>query len=144
MANLLKIAAVLGVAALTACGAPSNPSSARAAGVTCGMRAAQTMSAGTADVKARRYGAAARSAENAAHMWLACGDRWRGANALIAAGELAHQSGHSAHGRALVHEGLGIMHGLRQTISINEVQSSLLAQKLNSASHDMQGHWSYW
>ncbi|MFN2448534.1 MAG: hypothetical protein ABR508_01900 [Candidatus Baltobacteraceae bacterium] len=144
MASLLRFAAAFAVAALASCTTPAHHAAAQAADARCGARAAQLMNSSTGSVSARRYEAASRKAEGAARIWLGCGDRWRGANAMIVAAELAHQHGDAAHARSLVHQGFAIMHGLRKTVSVNAMQSSLLADKLHSAARDMRGEWSYW
>ncbi len=102
------------------------------------------MAANDAAVREHRYAQASATAERAARISLACGDRWRAANALIVAAELAHQSGNAARARGLVHEGFGIMRALRRTIDANDVDSTLLAEKLDGARRDMQGRWVYW
>lgn len=112
--------------------------------VACADRAAEIVAANVTAISQRRYGAASRAAEHAASISLACGDRWRAANALIVAAELAHQADDAARAKTLLARGYGIMHALRPPRHATALTSTLMAQRLDTARRDMHGQWAYW
>jgi len=141
MANPFRLLAALGVAAIAACSAaPGKPARTVSVRAACEDRAASLITANAGAVAAHEYALASGNAERAARISLSCGDRWRAANELIVAAELAHQQGNAARARALVHEGFGIM----KRVGSREVTSSLLAQQMNSAQRDLSGTWTLW
>lgn len=141
MANPFRLLAALGVAAIAACSAtPGKPAQRVSVHVSCEDRAASLINANERAVANRNYALASGNAERAARISLSCGDRWRAANELIVAAELAHQQGDVARARGLVREGFGIMKRVRS----KEVTSSLLAQQMNSAQRDLSGSWTLW
>lgn len=136
---------------LTACTANVNRPPDRAA-LSCADRAMQIISQNANLITERRYAAASRAAERAARVSLSCTDgtqerfvnRWRGANALVVAAELAHEANNDTRAHRLLHEGYAIMHGLRPPNHVSEITSTLIAQKLDSARQDLAGQWAYW
>lgn len=149
-----QTAVVLSATLLAACAHTSRPVVVLRATPPCGDRATQIISANVSSITSHRYAQASRAAEQAARVSLSCadaersseafGDRWRGANALVVAAELAHEANDTVRARRLLHEGYTIMHGLRPPHRVNEVTSSLIAEKLGTARQDLAGQWAYW
>ena len=126
-----------------------------AAGIPCGERATQIIAKNVTSILQHRYSDASAVAERAARASLACAsmesspvqsfsDKWRGANELVVAAELAHQAADEKRAQNLLHEGYGIMHTLRPPRETNAMTSSLIADKLDAARRDMNGQWAYW
>jgi hypothetical protein len=150
-----RVAALFGICLLAACAAPARGGSTSADHFSCSDRATQIISANAASVAAHQYDAASRNAEHAARVSLECArisadpverfsDRWRGANALVVSAELAHEANQYPRAHALLREGYAIMHNLQPPNHVSEITSTLIAQKLDGARHDMAGHWIYW
>ncbi len=141
------------VLALAAC-AHAQRSVVTPAMVSCDERATQIVAANVNSITSHRYAQASRAAEAAARVSLECAGasgaaqkfehRWRGANALVVAAELAHEAGDIPRAHRLLHEGLLIMHGLRSPRHVSEVTSTLIAQRLAGAQSDLAGQWAYW
>lgn len=115
--------------------------------LTCDDRATRIISWNAGLITAHRYAAASAAAERAARASLGCpdfADRWRGANALIVAAELAHQAKQPARAAQLLGEGYAIMNALHLPKHSSELTSTLIAQKLDTARQDMAGRWAYW
>lgn len=121
----------------------------------CGDRATQIIARNVTSILHRQYRNASVVAERAARASLACAssessraqafsDKWRGANELVVAAELAHQASDDRRAADLLHEGYAVMHALRPPHDTNAMTSSLIADKLDAARRDMSGHWAYW
>lgn len=146
MAASLRVAAALTVAVLAGCAASSfstQPAQNAGANV-CGGRVISVMAFNERAIRRREYAAASRTAESAARLSLQCGDRWRAANALKVAAELAHQQGNTVRAHALLHESFTMMRGLHATQQWSDVTKALLAERLSSAQKEMNGQWVYW
>lgn len=140
-------------AVFAACAAPVHVSQVREADP-CNAAATRIIAQNADLIVAHRYAQASGIAERAARISLGCSrharadavfaDRWRGANALVVAAELAHEAHQPARARELLHEGYAIMHSLRPPRRVNELTSTLLAQKLGTARQDLAGQWAYW
>lgn len=146
MASSLKVGAVFGLVLFSACSAPPAP---RPVTVAVQMHhscasATSLIASNESLIAAHRYAQASRNAESAARSELACRDRWRAANELIVAAELAHQQGDLPRARSLVHEGFALMRAMRPDKDANPVSSALLAQQLSSAQRDLRGEWTFW
>lgn len=153
MVFLFRIALLTGIFAIAGCSQPTvrHLSDAR---VPCGERATQIIAQNVNTISHHRYAAASDAAERAARASLACAsnapaaeafsDKWRGANELVVAAELAHQASNDARAHRLLHEGYAIMHGLRPPRDTSAMTSSLIADKLDGARRDLAGQWAYW
>ena len=105
-------------------------------------------------ISSRRYAQASLAAEKAARISLTCAatetasaqfnDRWRGANALVVAAELAHQAAQPQRAKRLLAQGYAIMHMLRPPAHVSSLTSTLIAQTRDGAERDLRGEWSYW
>lgn len=149
------MAVVLGFAFLAGCASPPQRAAAPSRPASCKDLATQII-AGNADaVAAHRYAQASKTAERAARVSLACstggktpaqtfGDRWRGANALVVAAELAHEANELPRAHALLREGFAIMHELRPPHHVSQITSTLISETLDGARHDLAGQWAYW
>jgi hypothetical protein len=126
-----------------------------AAGLPCGARATQIIAQNVTSITQHRYRDASSAAERAARVSLACAasessspqafsDKWRGANELVVAAELAHQAADEARAHRLLHEGYSIMHVLRPPRNASALTSSLIADKLDAARRDLHGQWALW
>jgi hypothetical protein len=154
MGNFIKMAAVFGILGLCACAQrPAQVSSNH--NFDCAARATQLIAANVATIASHRYAQASQAAESAARIALGCaaaensataqfGDRWRAANALVVAAELAHQANDVRHAHRLLHEGYAVMHALRPPDHLSPLTSTLIAQKLDTARRDMHGEWAAW
>lgn len=142
-------------AALTACAAPEARHYAASHETACGQRAVQLIAQNVDTISARRYSAASSAAEQAARVSLACAqtertqqerfsDRWRGANALVVAAELAHQAAQPQRAKRLLAEGYRIMHQLQTPSHVSTLTSTLISQTRDGAERDLRGQWSYW
>lgn len=150
----LRIAAALAVAALTGCAAAATPKHIASIDTPCSMRAVQIVARNVAAITSRRYAQASLAAEQAARISLRCAasedssarfsDRWRGANALVVAAELAHQASEPQRARRLLAQGYAIMHMLRPPAHVNALTSTLISQTRDGAERDLRGEWSYW
>lgn len=90
------------------------------------------------------YRSASHVAERAARISLGCGDRWRAANALVVAAELAHQAKDQRRAQNLLARGYALMQALHPPRHATALTSTLMAQRLDTARRDMQGQWAYW
>ena len=151
----IRIIAVVAVALLTACAAAPAPKRTANVNTPCGERAVQIIARNVDAISAHRYAAASLSAEKAARISLACAaqeaaprarftDRWRGANALVVAAELAHQAAQPARARRLLAQGYRIMHSLQRPAHVSDLTSTLISQTRDGAERDLHGQWSYW
>lgn len=149
-----RIAALLAVAALTGCSAQAQRHTANI-NTPCTDRAVQIIAHNVNAIAAHNYTAASQAAEQAARISLACAagepdlrdrfsDRWRGANALVVAAELAHQAAQPARARRLLSEGYGIMHALQPPAHVSALTSTLISQTRDGAERDLHGQWAYW
>lgn len=147
------IAAVAATLACTACSAA--PSRHRTAMDTpCSARAVQIIARNVGAISSHQYVQASRAAEHAARISLQCAagetanaqfsDRWRGANALVVAAELAHQAQQQPRAERLLAEGYAIMNALRPPAHVNDLTSTLISQTRDGAERDLRGQWSYW
>lgn len=135
---------IAGALALAAC-AQQRPAPVKdAPKAACTDRATKIVAANVSAISQHRYGAASRAAEHAASISLACGDRWRAANALIVAAELAHQASDAARAKRLLAHGYALMHALHPPQHATALTSTLMAQRLDTARRDMHGQWAYW
>lgn len=140
---MLRFAPVAAMVALSACAqAPAHVRITVAQ--PCRARAATLVAANVPAISHHRYLTASRAAERAAAISLSCGDRWRAANALVVAAELAHQSHQPARAQRLLQRGYAIMHALLPPRHATALTSTLMAQRLDTAKRDMQGQWAYW
>jgi hypothetical protein len=120
----------------------------------CSQQAAQIAARNVDAISAHRYATASRVAEASARVSLVCAehespaarfaDRWRGANALVVAAELAHQAAQQERARRLLAEGYRIMNSLRPPAHISDLTSTLISQTRAGAERDMRGQWLYW
>ena len=151
----VKATLLCAICFLVACAAPRQQFSAtRADAVSCDDRATQIISANVTSITTHHYDQASRMTERAGRLSLACaaagsqadrfGARWRASNALVVAAELAHEAHDYKRAHSLLHEGYAIMHALHPPRHVSELTSTLIAQKLDSARHDMAGQWAYW
>jgi D-alanyl-D-alanine dipeptidase len=151
--RMLRIAAALATAALTGCAAAATHKYVTVE-TACGQRAVQIIAQNVGAISSHRYAQASIAAERAARISLACAvtepasaqfsDRWRGANALVVAAELAHQAAQPNRAKRLLAEGYGIMHQLRPPAHVSALTSTLIAQTRDGAERDLRGQWSYW
>lgn len=152
---MLRLAAALTLLGMTACaGAPPRHSTVSLT-TPCSERAVQVVAHNVDAISSRRYAEASREAEKAARISLNCArtepsqnerfsDRWRGANALVVAAELAHQASQQHRANRLLAEGYRIMHALQPPAHVNPLTSTLIAQTRDGAERDLRGQWSYW
>ncbi len=121
----------------------------------CGERAVQAIARNVDSISSHRYADASRAAEQSARISLHCAntegstaqrfnDRWRAANALVVAAELAHQASQQQRANRLLAEGYGIMHALQPPAHVSALTSTLLSQTRDGAERDRRGQWSYW
>ena len=139
---------------LVACASPAQTTAGRADNASCDDRATQIVSANVTSITTHHYDQASRMTERAGRLSLACAEtgsladrfdaRWRAANALVVSAELAHEAHDYKRAHSLLHEGYAIMHSLHPPRHVSELTSTLIAQKLDSARHDMAGQWAYW
>src|SRR5579884_1089110 len=119
-----RICAAVALAALTGCAAPRADHQTARMNTPCSERAVQIIARNVDAISSHRYGDASNAAEKAARISLSCAetesstadrfsDRWRGANALVVAAELAHQAAQQRRANRLLAEGYGIMHALQ-------------------------------
>ena len=153
--RLTTAAALFAVAvALNACSeAPVEHHTADAV-TPCSQRASLVAAQNVDAISARRYALASHVAETSARISLVCAthespsarfaDRWRAANALVVAAELAHQGSQSDRARRLLAEGYHIMNTLRPPAHVSDLTSTLISQTRAGAERDMRGHWLYW
>lgn len=154
VSNRFACIAALAAAALAGCSGARPQHYAVNIDTPCSSRAVQIIAHNVDSIAAHRYAAASQAAERAARVSLACAknesptarfnDRWRGANALVVAAELAHQANDQGRAKHLVHEGYGIMHALRPPAHVSELTWTLISQTRSGAERDLRGHWSYW
>ncbi len=154
MAYLIRTVLVAGAISMAGCSHALSPHLS-AAGIPCGDRATQIIAQNVTSITQHRYRDASHAAERAARASLACAtselsapqafsDKWRGANELVVAAELAHQAADETRAHRLLHEGYTVMHALRPPRNASALTSSLIADKLDAAKRDMQGQWAYW
>lgn len=146
--------AVLAAAAIAGCSGGTPHQYAVTVDTPCSSRAVQIIAHNVDSIAAHRYAQASRAAERAARVSLTCAgsetpsaqfnDRWRGANALVVAAELAHQAKDDARAKQLLREGYGIMHALRPPAHVSALTSTLISQTRSGAERDLRGQWSYW
>lgn len=153
MTRVIAIAAAVATLACTACAAqPVHPRT--AINTPCSQRAIQIVARNVDAISSHRYAQASQAAEHAARISLDCAgtesaqaqfsDRWRGANALVVAAELAHQARQTQRAKRLLAEGYAIMHALRPPTHVNDLTSTLISQTRDGAERDLRGQWSYW
>jgi len=152
----LRIAAVITAAALLpGCAASTVHHRTVAVNTPCGDRAVRIISQNVGAISSHQYAAASLAAERAARMSLACAsrersrakgfsDRWRGANALVVAAELAHQASQQHRANQLLAEGYRIMRSLQPPAHVSALTSTLISQTRDGAERDLRGQWSYW
>ncbi len=152
----LRFAAAIAVAAaLPGCAAPAAHHRTASINTPCNERAVQIIAQNVNAISSHRYADASRAAEQAARISLACSasepstaqrfsDRWRGANGLVVAAELAHQAAQQQRADRLLAEGYGIMHALQPPAHVSALTSMLISQTRDGAERDMRGEWSYW
>jgi hypothetical protein len=152
----LRIAAVIAAAAaLPGCAATAAHHRTTAINTPCSERAVQIVAHNVDSISSHHYAAASRAAEQAARISLQCAqtesapeerfsDRWRGANALVVAAELAHQAAQQDRAGRLLAEGYRIMHALQPPAHVSALTSTLISQTRSGAERDMRGEWSYW
>lgn len=150
----LRIAAALAAAALTGCAAAATHQHVAATQTPCSERAVQIIAQNVGAISSHQYAEASLTAERAGRMSLRCAaseesaaqfsDRWRGANALVVAAELAHQASQPQRAKQLLAEGYGIMHALRAPAHVSALTSTLISQTRDGAERDLHGQWSYW
>lgn len=153
MVLMLRTICIAGILGLAGCAQPTVRHLSDA-GAPCGERATQIIAQNVNTIAHHRYAQASAAAERAARASLSCGsgapradafaDKWRGANELVVAAELAHQASDDARAHRLLHEGYAIMHGLRPPRDASAMTSSLIADKLDGARRDLAGQWAYW
>ena len=155
MKHLAAILIPFAVCAFAGCSGTAQRAPDRPAQLSCEDRATQIIAANVTSITSHQYAQASRAAERAAQLSLRCAsgpeppgqafeDRWRGANALVVAAELAHEANDGARAHRLLHEGYAIMHALRPPNHVSEITSTLIAQKLDTAKQDLAGQWAYW
>lgn len=148
-------AAIAAAAALPGCAAPAAHHRATALNSPCSERAVQIVAQNVGAISSHRYADASRAAERAGRISLQCAaseasdaqrfsDRWRGANALVVAAELAHQAAQQQRADRLLAEGYRIMHALQPPAHVSSLTSTLISQTRDGAERDMRGQWSYW
>jgi hypothetical protein len=149
-------AAIAAAAALSGCAATAAHRERTAAIDTpCNARAVQIIARNVGAISSHHYADASRAAEQAARISLNCSasessatqrfsDRWRGANALVVAAELAHQAAQNERAGRLLAEGYRIMHSLQPPAHVSALTSTLISQTRDGAERDMRGEWSYW
>lgn len=152
--NWVRAAALLAVWVPAGCGSLLHRSPDALATLSCSDRARQIVAENVLTITTHQYTRASLAAEKAARTSLTCAnkesaaeafdDRWRGANALVVAAELAHEANDPNRARRLLNEGYAIMHNLRPPTHVSDVTSSLIAQKLGTAREDLAGKWAYW
>lgn len=152
--RMLRISAAIAAAALTGCAAAATHKHIASIDTPCSTRAVQIVAQNVGAISSRRYALASLAAEKAARISLACAatetssaqfsDRWRGANALVVAAELAHQAAQPQRAKRLLSQGYGIMHMLRPPAHVSALTSTLIAQTRDGAERDLRGEWSYW
>lgn len=150
----LRIAAALAAAGLTACGAAPAHRRITTLNTPCSERAVQIIARNVDTIASHRYAQASLAAEQAARMSLGCAahespaqrfnDRWRGANALVVAAELAHQAAQEQRANRLLAQGYRIMHALQPPTHVSALTSTLISQTLDGAKRDLRGEWLYW
>lgn len=143
MKSLFRICLLSAAAALTACAHISHTGAVAQTRGACADKASQIIAGNEAAIAEHHYGRASRAAESAAGVSLSCGDRWRAANALVVAAELAHQANELARAHRLLAQGYALMHTvhLRHATALT---AALLSQRLDTARRDMRGQWAYW
>jgi|GEM_PF-6032851 len=150
-----KIVAAFGIVALCSCAARPNTHVTYHRSSDCTERATNIIAANVSTIAAHRYADASRAAESAARIALSCAsaeespatrfdNRWRAANALVVAAELAHQAKDVQRAHRLLHEGYTVMHTLRPPDHLSALTSTLIAQKMDTARRDMNGQWAAW
>jgi spore coat protein U-like protein len=144
MAMLVRTALIAGALALGACAQQQPAQVQKTPKTACIDRATRIVAANVTAISLHRYGAASRAAEHAASISLSCGDRWRAANALVVAAELAHQADDAPRAERLLAHGYSIMHALRPPRHATALTSTLMAERLDTARRDMHGQWAYW
>ena len=147
-------AAVAAAAALPGCAASAAHHTTADITTPCSDRAVQIIARNVDAISSHQYAAASRAAEQAGRISLACApheapaqrfsDRWRGANALVVAAELAHQAAQQDRANRLLAEGYRIMRSLQPPAHVSALTSTLIAQTRDGAERDMRGQWSYW
>jgi hypothetical protein len=148
-------AAIAAAAALPGCAAPAAHHQTAAIDTPCSEHAVQIIARNVGSISSHRYADASRAAEQAARISLTCSasepsatqrfsDRWRGANALVVAAELAHQAAQHQRANRLLAEGYRIMHSLQPPAHVSALTSTLISQTRDGAERDMRGEWSYW
>lgn len=152
--RMLRVIAAIAAAALTGCAAAATHKHLASIDTPCSARAVQIVAQNVGAISSRRYVQASLAAEKAARISLTCAetesasaqfsDRWRGANALVVAAELAHQASQPQRAKRLLAEGYGIMHMLRPPAHVNALTSTLISQTRDGAERDLRGEWSYW
>lgn len=152
----LRVAAIIAAAAaLPGCAASAVQHRTTAINTPCSQRAVQIVAHNVDAISSHRYAAASHAAEQAARISLQCAqtesvaeerfsDRWRGANALVVAAELAHQAAQQERASRLLDEGYRIMHALQPPAHVSALTSTLISQTRDGAERDMRGQWSYW
>lgn len=155
-ASRLKTAAafVAIAAALSACRATPVQHRTADGATPCSQRAAVIAAQNVDAISAHRYALASRVAEAAGRISLACAtdespgarfaDRWRGANALVVAAELAHQAAEPTRAKRLLAEGYHIMNTIRPPAHVSDLTSTLISQTRAGAERDLRGQWLYW
>jgi spore coat protein U-like protein len=144
MGILVRTALIAGALMLAACAQQHPAQMQKTPRLACTDRATEIVAANVGAISQHRYGEASRAAERAASISLACGDRWRAANALIVAAELAHQANDATRAKRLLAHGYKIVHTLRPPRHATALTSMLMAQTLDTARRDMHGQWAYW
>jgi hypothetical protein len=150
---LYRLAVLCALAAFAGCARPVEHVA--AAKAPCGANAIAIVAANVRAAAREGFGTASERIERAARISLSCApqtrsnqqafqDRWRGANALILSAEFAHQAAENGRAGRLLHEGYAIMRELRPPVHVGTLTSTLLAERLESARHEMQGRWIYW
>ncbi|HEV3152261.1 MAG TPA: hypothetical protein VGZ02_00495 [Candidatus Baltobacteraceae bacterium] len=149
----IRPALLIALVSLSACSAPVHRVAERAIPPSCAERATAIVAENAGLITSRHYAQASRATEAAARVSLSCkdanparafSDRWRGANALVVAAELAHEANDIPRAHRLLHEGYSILYSLHPPHRVNDVTSSLIAQKLDGARQDLAGQWAYW
>lgn len=155
MSRFKEALAAIGIAALCACTQHPTAHIVYSRTGKCADRATNVVAANVAVIAAHEYASASQATESAARIALGCaakdgspagqfGDRWRAANALVVAAELAHRANDIPRAHRLLREGYGVMHALRPPERVSPLTSTLIAQELDSAERDMHGQWAAW
>lgn len=153
--RMLRLIATVTALALTACARAQSPHHASIVKTPCADRAVQLISHNVDAISSHHYAAASRAAEQAARISLQCAasestayakfnDRWRGANGLVVAAELAHQAAQQKRADRLLAEGYLIMHSLQPPAHVSALTSTLISQTRDGAERDRRGQWAYW